>query len=243
MQKKGENYWTNWKSGSILDCDFLLNGLSQDYPVDTPDGKTRAALAFFSYLDALKTDMQKQSSLDMLCQALNLRPDAVLRDYNNRDAARRRIEKRQSDSQSIRLNAELRIMLSVIANFQWFRDLRSALSVDDFEDSLAKEMFIELEDCFRKDSYSVSTLLERFKDESVQHLIEESVMSPEYSNMDVSALEDSIHRIRRNTLEKKRGALLNEIRCLHPRDSEEQNLLDNLLLEKQNIDFELASKN
>jgi DNA primase len=178
----------------------------------------------------------------MLCQALDLRPDAVLRDYNNRDVARRRIEKRQSDSQSIRLNAELRIMLSVIANFQWFRELRSALSVDDFEDSLAKEMFIELEDCFRKDSYSVSALLERFKsDESVQHLIEESVMSPEYNNMDASALEQSILRIRRNTLERRRRTLLNEIRCLHPRDSEEQKLMDNLLLEKQNIDFELAS--
>jgi DNA primase len=133
-------------------------------------------------------------------------------------------------------------MLSVIANFQWFRELRSALSVDDFEDSLAKEMFIELEDCFRKDSYSVSVLLERFKsDESVQRLIQESVMSPEYSNMDASALEDSIRRVRRNTLERRGRALLNEIRCLHPRDSEEQNLMDNLLLEKQNIDFELAS--
>ena len=190
--------------------------------------------------------MQKQSSLDMLCQVLGLAPGAVLHDYNNRDAARRRIEKRQSDSQPVRLNAELRIMLSVIANFQWFRDLRSALSVDDFEDSLAKEMFIELEDCFRNDSYSVGVLLERFEsDESVQRLIRESVMSPEYTNMNASALEDSIKRMRRNTLDKKSRALLNEIRCLHPHDSEEQKRMDNLLLEKQNIDLELivTSKN
>jgi hypothetical protein len=65
-------------------------------------------------------------------------------------------------------------------------------------------------------------------------------MSPEYANMDASALEDSIRRVRRNTLEKKGRALLNEIRCLHPRDSEEQKRMDNLLLEKQNIDLELS---
>jgi DNA primase len=250
MQKKGEKYLTNWKKDSILDCDFLLSNLTQEYPVDTPEGKTKAALAFFPYLDALKTDMQKQSSLDMACQVLNLRPEAMLHDYNNRDATRRRAEIGQpSQSQSgvpphrapPKLNAELRILLSVLANFQWFRELRSALSVDDFDDPLAKELYIDLEDSFRKDSFSPGTFLDHFRDDpGVREMLEKALMSEEYAHMDAGTLEESIKRMRRSTLEKKRASLLNEIRGLRAHDSEEQKRMDELLSEKQSIDLELA---
>ena len=82
----------------------------------TPEGKTKAALAFFPYIDSLQTDIQKESCLDQLSQAFNLKPEAVKRDFLNRNQARERISSRQNQNQTekskqINLNAELRGLL------------------------------------------------------------------------------------------------------------------------------------
>jgi DNA primase len=224
-----------------------LSVVSSDYPIDTPEGKLKAALAFFSYVDSLSTDIQRQSCLDILCQTLNLSREAVRHDYLNRDSARKRAEERQSASQrsptgKIKLNAELRTVLSVIANFEFFPELRAALVAEDFEDSLARDMFISMEECYRQEAVSVSAVMSRFEDAAVRQLISDAVTTGEYSSYTLDAVNDSIRRIKRNSLERRRLAIQNQIRQLTVATLEDRRRLDDLLSQKMYIDSELKKK-
>jgi DNA primase len=180
----------------------------------------------------------------MLCQTLNLRPEALKHDYLHQDAARRRTERGPAEQQAqITLTAELRIMHFVIANFQYFSELRSSLSVDDFEDSLAKEMFIVLEECFRRDTVSMSGILSQFDDERVKQLISVAATSGEYSTKYTDEMmRDSIRHIRRNSLERQRDMIMNQIRQMQVITLDDQQQMETLLSKKMNIDFELKGQ-
>jgi DNA primase len=185
----------------------------------------------------------------MLCQTLNLRPEAVKHDYIHQDEARMRTERGETASQQagnpakIKLNAELRVMLFVIAHFEYFSELRSSLTVDDFEDSLAKELFIALEECYRKDIVSMSSILAQFDDGNVRQLISAAVTSGEYSTKFTDAMmRDSVRRIRKNSLERQRNAVLNQIRQLQVGTLDDRQQMETLLSKKMNIDFELKGQ-
>jgi DNA primase len=246
MQNLGPEALTNCVNGAIVDVDYLLSLLARQFPTDTPEGKTQAMLAFFPYVEALKTDIQKESSLDQLCQTFNLRPDAVRHDYIHQDAARKRVEARPSaprqgqNEAPIKLNAELRIMLFTLANIQHFPELRAALGAEDFEDSLAKELFIALEECYRQDTLSLDGILPQVSDQRVRGLITGAAASGEYHYTE-EAMRDSIRRLRKNSLERKRNDLMNRIRLLQSQIStlEDRQRMETLLSQKMNLDSEL----
>lgn len=238
---------TNDVNNAIIDSDYLLDSLSQSYPVDTPEGKTKACLAFFPYVDALQTDIQKESSLEQLGQRFNLSPEAVRRDFNNRDKVRSRMEQRQQNAvqvknQDIKLDAELRAILAVITDTSLFALMRTELTENDFENQLAKNLFIILEECYREGDVSFSTILSHCEDENVQQMITRTVASGEFSQNTSQMVADGIWLIKRNSLEKQRDSLLNKIRALNPSTQEDMALLNQLLAEKMDIDTKLNKK-
>ena len=77
MLNFGADYLTNDVNNAIIDNDYLLSKLQEVFPKDTPEGKTKASLAFFAYIDALQSDVQKQACLDQLCQVYGIEKEAV----------------------------------------------------------------------------------------------------------------------------------------------------------------------
>lgn len=246
LNKFGSQSLTNAINDAIIDTDFLLSVLATRYNIGTPDGRTQASLAFFSYVDSLSSDIQKDTCLEKLCQAYNLKPEAVKADFNNRDKARNKLRTPSINSnekaklpEKIVLNAETRAMLAVIANVDYFSMMRSSLSVDDFEDVLARDMFIALEECYREGSMSYDNFLSKCTDERVQLIVSQSVTSGEFAINSEKTVEDCIWLIRKNSLERKRDRLLNQIRQCQGNTLEEQQKLNLLLNEKMSIDLEL----
>ena len=249
MVNLGAEVLTESVKRAKIDGDYLLSILATEHQVETPEGKTKAALAFFPYIDALKSDIQKESWLVRLCQALNLNIEAVKKDFSNRVVAERRgqgHEEREGEAKplQIKLNAELRSVLAVVANLDAYELMRSSLSPEDFEDPVARELFIILEECYREESVLHGSVLAKCSNEQLKSLVARVIASGEYADNQEKVIEDSIRRIRRNSLERKRGRLLNKIRQLSARvtSHEEQKLLEDLISEKMNIDFELDSK-
>ena len=249
MLNFGVETLTNDVNSAILDSDYLLDSLAHTYPVDTPEGKTKACMAFFPYIDALQTEMQKESSLDQLGQRFNLSPEAVRRDFYNRNRVRERLETRQanagqsdSNERDILLNAELRAILAVITDTTLFELMRRELTENDFEDNLAKELFIVLEECYREGDVSFSAVLNHCTSENVQQMITRAVASGEFSENTEKMVADSIALIKRNSLEKQRDSVMNRIRTLVPSTPEDKALLNELLAKKMDIDTLLNKK-
>ena len=246
MLNFGAETLTNDVENAILDSDYLFDSLSHTYPVDTPEGKTKACLAFFPYIDALQTEIQKESSLNQLGQRLGLSPEAVRRDFQNRDQARERVERRQdagkSNGQDIALNAELRTILAVVSDAACFARVRRELAESDFTDERAKELFIVLEECYREDDLSFGTILSRCADDGVRQMISRAVASGEFAENTEKMVADGIALIKRNGLERRRDALMSRIRMLVPATPEDRAALNELLAQKMDIDSRLNGK-
>ena len=247
MLNSGSKVLTEFVNSARIDGDYLLSLLATEHQIETPEGKTKAALAFFPYIDALKSDIQRESWLTRLCQELDLNIEAVRKDFVHRGAAEERIrvpKEVESRPLQIRMNAELRAVLAVVANLDAYEQMRTDLSPEDFEDPVARELFIILEECYREESVLHGSVLAKCSDEQLKSLVARAVASGEYADNQDKVIKDSIRHIRRNSLERKRIRLLNKIRqlSLTAATYEDQRLLEELISEKMSIDFELDNK-
>lgn len=243
MIKFGPETLTNYVNSAILDNEFLLSKLKDKYPIDNPESKIKAALEFFEYVDSLNSDIQKDSTLEQFAQVFNTKLEAVKRDFKNREQARSRIVMNKTATavpviQEIKLNAELRTILAVISNLEQFKLLHDQVTVNDFEDPLAKQLFIVLEECHKEDDISISNILNHCPEE-VQKMITRVVSSKEFEENIVRYVQDCIDLIKRNSLERQRDKLMNKIRLFKPVTQDDQNTLMNFLAEKMEIDRKL----
>ncbi len=248
MLAYGAETLTNDVNSAILDSDYLLSKIGEEYPVDTPEGKTRAALAYFPYIDSLQSDIQKISCLEQLCQTFSLNPEAVRRDFNNREQAQERVRIRQPQPQEnkirkIKLTSELRAVLAVVTDLTQYSVIRNELTVDDFEDPLAKKIFIALEECYRNDadSLTINGVLSYCDDKELQQLIIQSVADKEFSINTVKIITDSIRLIKRNKLERKKENLMIQLHQLNPASPQNAEIVRALLSEKMDIDKKLQT--
>lgn len=243
MIKFGPETLTNYVNSAILDNEFLLSKLKDKYPIDNPESKIKAALEFFEYVDSLNSDIQKDSTLEQFAQVFNTKLEAVKRDFKNREQARSRIVMNKTATavpviQEIKLNAELRTILAVISNLEQFKLLHDQVTVNDFEDPLAKQLFIVLEECHKEDDISISNILNHCPEE-VQKMITRVVSSKEFEENIVRYVQDCIDLIKRNSLERQRDKLMNKIRLFKPVTQDDQNTLMSFLAEKMEIDRKL----
>ena len=247
MLKFGAENLTAQVKNAILDSDYLLFRLGEKYPMDTPEGKTKAALEFFQYVDALQSDIQKESCLEQLCQTFNLKPEAVKRDFNNRSQARERANIRQNNNQTeqgtqIKLDAELRGLIAVTADLNQFEVLRSKLTEQDFTNPAARKLYRVLEECFAEKIFTIRDILSRCDDEKLIQFITGSISDGVYQSEKVSVIiQDTVNYIKRNKLDAQRNKLLQRIKEYTVVTQEDQNQLNALLAEKLELDKQVQS--
>ena len=238
----GAENLTNYKNCVIIDNEYLLSVLMNRYPANTPEGKMRICLDYFPYLDSLNSDIHRESCFEYLCHTLNLSIDSVKEDFKNRDSAKRKLGYSQKGNEKVqpilKLDAELRALVAVIANFDNFPIMRSSLSVEDFENAIAREMFITLEECFREGIISCEGVLSRCS-ENIKNTVTKAITSGEFANNSQQFIEDSVQMLRKKSLVKKREHILNRMRQMQSNSHEDSQLLETLLSDKMNIDFEL----
>lgn len=243
MQNFGREILTKAVTNAILDSDFLLSKLGREYPIDTPEGKTRAALEYFPYLDSLQSDMLRESCLTQMCEAFNLKPEAVKRDFVNREQARQRLNNRQPEKtvsqQKLKLNAELRSLLAIIADLEKYTLVRNELNPDDFEDPSAKKLFVMLEECFKENSLSFTSLLNHCEDSELSNLITEAISLGEFKNNTENAVNDSVRMLKSRSIERQRDKLMEQIRGFNGITADDQAEFQKLLARKMELDNKL----
>ena len=241
MLKYGKNNLTAQVNSAILDSDYLLNKVGKKYPVDTPEGKTKAALEFFAYIDALQSDIQKESSLEQLSQVFNLNPEAVKRDFLNRNQARERITIRQSNNvestQQINKDAELRGLIAVTADLDQFKTLRSSLNEDDFKNPDAKRLFRIYEECYQKGVLTIPNIIESCNGTGFVQSITDALSSGVYTKEECGTyIKDTIKFIKKNKIEEQREQLIKRIQNFVIVTDDDRNQLNSLLTQKMELD-------
>lgn len=216
MLNFGADYLTNDVNNAIIDNDYLLSKLQEVFPKDTPEGKTKASLAFFAYIDALQSDVQKQACLDQLCQVYGIEKEAVRKDYGNHEQLSRRYKKmteqqtEPSEKQPVKVDAELKAVITAVAdNVSLFQNMRNEISADDLDNPDAKELFKIMEECLDGGNFSVSAILNRIGSDELKALVIEATNI--YSNCAELSVSDSIKLLKFHAMEKRRARVLERI--------------------------------
>ena len=245
MLSFGKENLTNQIKGAILDSDYLLNILGEKYPVDTPEGKTKAALEYFEYIDCLQSDIQKESCLEQLGQAFNIKPEALKRDFTNRNQAQERIKIRPEITEEktpVNLNAELRGLIAVTADLNQFEKIRSNLKESDFKNPHAQRLFNVLEKCFENKTFSIPDILSECNDSELSQIISSFISDKVYQkeNIDI-VVNDTIKFVQKNKIDEQRDILLKRIREYVITTEDDQKELNNLLKKKMELDKQVQS--
>ena len=249
MVNFGAETLTNEVDNAILDGDYLLDFLSQKYRKDTPEGKAKFAMEFFPYVDALQTDIQKESSLGLLGRTLNISLEAVKRDFSNREDVKKRAlsasaENRASVKDNVVVNAEFRAVLSVLSDIGQFERMQSRLTESDFTNPGARTLFSILKERYEAGDLSFVSVLARCDDDGIKQRITESVSRGEFSADAARSVSDSIEWLVQQSLERKRDSILARMNSIQSGLAlkENQELMTRLLEEKKVIDEKLNKK-
>lgn len=247
MLNFGKETLTAQVKNAILDSDYLLTRLGEKYPVDIPEGKAKAALEYFQYVDALQSDIQKESCLDQLSQTFNLRPEAVKRDFDNRRQAQERTDTRLNNNQTgqgtqIKVDAELRGLIAVTSDLDQFKMMRDELEESDFINPGARKLFAILAECYDSGTLTIKDILARCGEQEFARLITEDISSGVYQGNTAGAVvQDTIKYVKRNRLDAQRNALVQRIKRYDVVTQEDQRQLNQLLEEKMNLDRQIQS--
>ncbi|WP_296322294.1 DNA primase [Treponema sp. UBA3813] len=249
MVNFGAETLTNEVNNAILDSDYLLSFLSQKYQKDTPEGKSKFALEFFPYIDALQTDIQKESSLVLLGQTLNISLEAIKRDFNNREDVKKRTlntptESRAPVQDQVVVNAEFRAVLAVLSDTNQFELMQSRLTESDFENPSARTLFLILKECYKAGDLSFVSVLSHCEHDGIKQKITESVSKGEFSQYTAQSVADSIEWLEMQSLERKKKSILEQMGVLQSQLSlpANQELMTKLFEEKKRIDEKLNKK-
>lgn len=248
MLSFGKENLTAQVNSAILDSDYFLIRLGEKYPGDNPDDKRRIALEFFEYVDILKSEIEKESCLEQLCQTFNLKPEAVKRDFNHRNQSQeqynqiRPVNNQKENAKSIKLDAELRGLIAILADLDQFKVFRSVISENDLNNSYARRLYKILEECFNENAVSIPQVLTRCDDESLTRLITDVISSGVYQQNNVSiVIEDTMKFIKKNSLEEQRNKLLQRIQDYTVATDEDQAQLNALVIQKMELDKKIQA--
>lgn len=227
---------------SIIDLEYLVLLANKKFDVSIPEGKTLAISFMFQYLEVLESDIQRESTIQRLSAIFGVSEKALHSDYIS---SQQKNKHKSIDTQAnkknrvIKKDAELRIMLAVISNTDFFSTLRSELTPDDFINPIAKELFITVEECYRLDSLSYDSLFSKIKDEELKQIISEIIHDGEFSNHAEEIVLDGIMLIKKSILERNKAKLLSELNLLCINEVDNVRSVNEIIFEIQNIDKQL----
>jgi DNA primase len=244
----------------INDFEYLVSRAQSTHDVSVSEGKARAVAFLFPYLEALDSEVSRESCFEAAAEALGIPVQAIAADFRNRGrnpGPRPSKEELPQPVKSISMNDELFLLTVVLMNFGLYPQFRKALTIREIENPAAKELFIAMEECFMNDESGMDSFLSRISSPELRDFILRRGASKEFSINPGQLLADGIKRTRRKRLERRSDEIVRELRALknntsplepgaarensgfQPRDVPVKVNAEELLAEKMQVDEEL----
>ena len=249
LQSEGPKMLTKACSNSKSAFDHLVHSAINLYDGKKATGKLHIFTAVKPYLDAVESEIVKQSYLRDLASYLQVDEATLVRDYANRAdtvTTRNREDEEQSRRKSLaahrvwKRSTDLYAMLTLMNNRFLFPRYRNRLHIDDLVDEMAIQLYTVLEDAQREEiGNSDELILQMIDDDHLRNMVAESLQTAEFTAQPEQVLEESVWRITLRSLEKTRKHVENLIR-LAEKDGSVATELSHLLLEKKSLDEKIA---
>ncbi len=243
---KGAEALTELVKNAIVDSDYLIQIAVERFDVVSSEGKAQAAAFLFPYIEVLESDIQRESTIHKFSADLGISSKALFTDYLQYDQKQepappvRKVEAQKRIA--LKMTAELRIVLAAAANPYLFKKMRSELTLDDFEDVAAKDLFIVLEECYRADANTYDSLLAHCSSDVLRQAVSSAIITGEFAENPEKLVYDGIYYIKQNALQRQKELIVRKLQAVRGNGGvDEIKLMNDLLNEKLHIDRTLAA--
>lgn len=210
----------------------------------SPESKAFVLRGVFPYISVMRSEVRRRESLRRLADLVGVDRDAVIRDYGREHRSTGTTGNAGRDlgpsvrTSDTRISHDLYLMLAAVARREHFAYVRNWIQPADLEDPVARELYVALEECFRRGEESLEMLLERVRDESAVEVVRRRMATGEFDGMNEQAVRDGVVSIRRRSLERKVRDVESRLRQLDSGGTGASEESD-LLAEKMYLDREL----
>ncbi|MGP1520610.1 MAG: DNA primase [Treponema sp.] len=242
LEKEGGEALSLLVKNAIIDLEYLLQIASNKFRE-----KTQSISFLFPYIRALTSTVYREEVIKRIAVFFHVMEASILSDYNKYlkyegipHKRREVVEKR--NIQPLVKTAEMRLLLSVVVNRDLFMQLRFELRLEDFEDSIAKQLYIALEECFREGKETYDDLISKCENPDLKKVIMQVINTNEFSkDNSENILEDGIKLVSLNKLKKRRQNVVNRLHILSLNEMNDDKEMQDLLMEKKELDIQISN--
>ena len=215
MLKFGPEVLTKTSENTIFDYDYLLSALLEVYPRDAPEGKSKACLDYFEFIDCLQSDVQKDACLDRLCQAYGIQKEAVRKDYSNRRwnarfgvGAQSRVQKEAViATKATKKTAELQAIMTLACCDQtYFQKLRGIVSIENLNEESSKYVYRAMEQSLESGTFETAGVFALIEDDATRRLA--ISFCGENGEISDKAAQDSVRYLELRALKNEKRLLV-----------------------------------
>ena len=254
LQKFGAGTLMNSMQNVTMDLEYLIGRGKALYDTSLPQGKAGALTVLYPYLDALSSQTERESCIEVVADALRADRESVKADYGRRKRPGAEAVDRSEITDTkdvrytgkvVRMNDELFLLTLVSVNTNLYNEFRASVGMREIEDPAAKELFIALEECFVNGEGGTEALLSRITWDGLREFVVERGISPEFKIGEGcdprKMMEDGIKRIRAKKLRRRVSEIGSELRLMERNLGAEDGGDDfhDLIAEKMGLDAEI----
>ena len=199
--------------------DFLIRRAEDLFDLGTMEGKSKASLFFYPYLDALDSEVKRNGFFDIVGRRIGISPAALQTDYqrartigDSRAAISERTDAALSRAKFAGARtADLFFMAAVVLKPEAFLLVKASVDPDDLDDTRARDLFFALEEASTHDAKETTSILSLSNDDAARRFVLAVAASGELDQGIESVISDGIRSVQIRSLERSRMRLIAEI--------------------------------
>jgi DNA primase len=250
MLSGGSQAVLNAVSSPLPILEFLVQKGRETGAGSSPVAKERISHELFGYIELIGSEVKREESLRHVSDLLGVDFAAVHTDFlqwrrtaasssKKKQETRREVPSDSTRSGQSRLTHDLFLMLATVHSRDHYALVRKWVQPEDLEDDDAREVYLALEESFRRGETSLELLLQRITKPTVMKLVQERVATGEFEEQTDAVVHDTINAIRRRSILKQLAAVERELRRLSASSTGSSASERELLTEKMSLDREL----
>lgn len=232
LEQLGPQELQNAAACTITVYDYLLSQSLLGVDAMTASGREFVLRELFPYISRVRSAVARDSYLEAVADRLGMDRIAVREDFfqQGKPEPKPAVERKQETT-----SIDLFLMLATVVNREFFPFVRRTITMEELRDSRARDIFVALEECYRKEEESIELLLSRIEDTDTARLVTEKLSSGEFSENAERAVRDGVYRVKERSLLEQQKRLDSLLR----RAGETANGVEQLLHEKMVLDREV----
>ncbi len=204
---------------SINSGDFLIRRAEELFDLGSMDGKSKASVFFYPYLDALDSEVKRNGFLDIVGRRMGINPSGLLTDYLKAKAIDGNQAFRNGKDNPVprrtgnfgARTADLFFMTAVVLFPEAFLQVKESIRSDDLDDPRARDLFFALEEASLRDAKETTSILSLTNDDAAKRFVLAVAASGELDQGLETVISDGIKSVQIRSLERKRMRLIAEI--------------------------------